>query len=1014
MAGRDRLCIVIGAGVSGLQAARSMLTAGVEVQVLEQQQDVGGIWLKRANSYGCAATWAGVSLPDFPAPADADPSATAPGPEIVNYLRSYAQHFRLLGRIRFGSRVLQLRQQLDYKWCISYTHDGGTLTLVADFLIMACGAYFTPVVPAVEGRRTFPGKALHVRDFPGPQSAHSLDVIVVGSGKEAQDCAVALADSGLAHSVTAVFKQAHWPIPPSKFGTPLDNLTNTGHPLHDRLPPYYTARRAQRLLRGVRNACNLASRRWWGLLKQQLHTRFLLFKHLDPEARLLFDMFADKGQVEDPRFAVLVQRGAIRGVRGSIARLDTTHAVLKNGNPLPAQLVVFCTGYASTYDMFDAYTQEQLSPQRDGLYLYRNMVCPLVRNLAFIGSEACTGTPALTASLQCSWLLAMFNGSLKLPPLAEMQADVSEQARWKRKFMPLGPHRGATILWYAADYHSQLRADLAGINASHSTQRVTMAPICFAPAAAAAASQLGWGRAAAAAAAKATTLTSLFIHVPSVHAGAMLGSGHSYGISPSAHSFQPGSGPSFQPGSGRSFLSPDSPRLPPHASLTDAPSAAPAHAPHPTARPESPTVPTHPRAPAGLGHPPGHGAFAHSPRRPSGTSRLSGAPPSAHPAGLEGGAGAQPVEPTGQEYSPQRGGRGSITLGSAVSREFSSGGSSTHSSPAAHPPRHSSPFATQKSSLGTSAGTPRRVLHPLSSTGSSILPAGRTFDRAARPLPTRSSAPSARRSESGAQVTTTAAAAAAAAATTTATTWTDPAGAVLPEGSTSTPAAAAAAAGTMHLTRLSLDLTPFQSQASALSVSSFSSHSHMLVTTLSRDPSLVNLSRELSLSTSFSAATSASASAVASQDPLGLNQERVITATNHLSFSRTSPAAATVGLQRSRLSTVLLPLRVDSSPAIFSASHATAALEEGRQQPQVDLAAGLGLQSQQHPHDSGLVFRTSPGLSPSTRASPSLRRPLDFLESETGEPGGWGEGERATPTLHLSSSARQSAAGPAI
>ncbi|MEW5319654.1 MAG: hypothetical protein WDW38_010796 [Sanguina aurantia] len=975
MAGRDRLCIVIGAGVSGLQAARSMLTAGVEVQVLEQQQDVGGIWLKRANSYGCAATWAGVSLPDFPAPADADPSATAPGPEIVNYLRSYAQHFRLLGRIRFGSRVLQLRQQLDYKWCISYTHDGGTLTLVADFLIMACGAYFTPVVPAVEGRRTFPGKALHVRDFPGPQSAHSLDVIVVGSGKEAQDCAVALADSGLAHSVTAVFKQAHWPIPPSKFGTPLDNLTNTGHPLHDRLPPYYTARRAQRLLRGVRNACNLASRRWWGLLKQQLHTRFLLFKHLDPEARLLFDMFADKGQVEDPRFAVLVQRGAIRGVRGSIARLDTTHAVLKNGNPLPAQLVVFCTGYASTYDMFDAYTQEQLSPQRDGLYLYRNMVCPLVRNLAFIGSEACTGTPALTASLQCSWLLAMFNGSLKLPPLAEMQADVSEQARWKRKFMPLGPHRGSTILWYAADYHDQLRADLAGINASHSTQ-------------------LGWGRAAAAAAAKATT--SLFIHVPSVHTGAMLGSSNSYGISPSAHSFQPGSGPSFQPGSGRSFLSPDSPGLPPHASLTDVSSAAPAHASHPTARPESPTVPTHPRAPASLGQP-GHGSFAHSPRRPSGTSRLSGTLPSTLSAGLEGSTSASLLDQMGQDHFPQRSGRGLIILGSAVSGNLSSGGSSNHSSPAAHPPRHSSPFATQKSSLGTSASTARRVMHPLPSTGSSILPAGRALHRAVQPLPTRSSAPSSRRSENGSHTTS---------ATTT--TWTDPAIAILLEGTTSAPVAASA---TMHLTRLSLDLTPFLSQASALSVSSFSSHSNMLITTLSRDPSLVNLSRELSLSTSFSAATSASA--VAAQDPLGISQDRVTTP-SHLAFPSTSPATATVGLQRSRLSTVLLPVRVDSSPAIFNTSHANAALEEGQQSSQVDLAAGLGLQSHQHPQDLGLVFRTSPVPSPSTRASPSLRRPLDFPESETGDAGGWSEGERATPTLHLSSSARKSAGGPAI
>lgn len=47
--------------------------------------------------------------------------------------------------------------------------------------------------------------------------------------------------------------------------------------------------------------------------------------------------------------------------------------------------------------------------------------------------QACTGTPALTASLQCSWLLAMFNGSLKLPPLAEMQADVSEQARYVKR-----------------------------------------------------------------------------------------------------------------------------------------------------------------------------------------------------------------------------------------------------------------------------------------------------------------------------------------------------------------------------------------------------------------------------------------------------------------------------------------------------------------------------------------------------------------------------------------------------
>lgn len=59
----------------------------------------------------------------------------------------------------------------------------------------------------LQGKQLFSGTVVHVRDFPGPQAAHSLDVLVVGSGKEAQDCAVALAESKVAHSVTSLFKQ---------------------------------------------------------------------------------------------------------------------------------------------------------------------------------------------------------------------------------------------------------------------------------------------------------------------------------------------------------------------------------------------------------------------------------------------------------------------------------------------------------------------------------------------------------------------------------------------------------------------------------------------------------------------------------------------------------------------------------------------------------------------------------------------------------------------------------------
>lgn len=38
--------LIIGAGVAGLQAARALLKAGYKVVVIEEQEDVGGCWLR--------------------------------------------------------------------------------------------------------------------------------------------------------------------------------------------------------------------------------------------------------------------------------------------------------------------------------------------------------------------------------------------------------------------------------------------------------------------------------------------------------------------------------------------------------------------------------------------------------------------------------------------------------------------------------------------------------------------------------------------------------------------------------------------------------------------------------------------------------------------------------------------------------------------------------------------------------------------------------------------------------
>ena len=50
--GNVRGVLVIGAGVAGLQAAKTLSRAGYKVMVLEQEDDIGGVWLRNYHGVG--------------------------------------------------------------------------------------------------------------------------------------------------------------------------------------------------------------------------------------------------------------------------------------------------------------------------------------------------------------------------------------------------------------------------------------------------------------------------------------------------------------------------------------------------------------------------------------------------------------------------------------------------------------------------------------------------------------------------------------------------------------------------------------------------------------------------------------------------------------------------------------------------------------------------------------------------------------------------------------------------
>ena len=104
----DKFCI-IGAGSSGIAAAKNFLAAGVPFDCLEREDDIGGNWYFGAP---CSRVYASTHLvsskvlteySDFPMPQEWPeyPSHR----QALAYLRDYARRFGLYERIEFGVGV---------------------------------------------------------------------------------------------------------------------------------------------------------------------------------------------------------------------------------------------------------------------------------------------------------------------------------------------------------------------------------------------------------------------------------------------------------------------------------------------------------------------------------------------------------------------------------------------------------------------------------------------------------------------------------------------------------------------------------------------------------------------------------------------------------------------------------------------------------------------------------------------------------------------------------------------
>jgi cation diffusion facilitator CzcD-associated flavoprotein CzcO len=368
---------VVGAGPSGLVAAKHALEAGFDTTVFEASDDLGGQWYSAAPH---SAIWPGMhtntsramtAFSDFPAPAEHPLHPAAE--QIHAYLRAYADRFGVSDRIRFGARV----EQVTPGWAV----DGERF----DAVIVASGRFGRPHMPP--GLEGFDGELLHAFGYPGAEPFRGRAALVYGNG--ISGCEIA-SDLARVTRVTCAFRKPRYVIQKNVGGVSSDWQ-------------WYTA---------------------FGALERQHLSREELSRVLRDRVLRVAGDPADYGAPApdpDPLTAGLalcqdfladVQAGRIV-CRPAMAAVEGRDVTFTDGSRERVDAIVCATGY----DPAIPYLDERLWRAT-----YQRTLHPDAPGLGLVGQFFAQGPYFPLLELQARWVVAIWSGDVAPPDPETMRA----------------------------------------------------------------------------------------------------------------------------------------------------------------------------------------------------------------------------------------------------------------------------------------------------------------------------------------------------------------------------------------------------------------------------------------------------------------------------------------------------------------------------------------------------------------------------------------------------------------
>jgi dimethylaniline monooxygenase (N-oxide forming) len=378
---------VVGAGPSGLSAAKHALQAGLDVTVFEASDDLGGQWHTTGAHSG---VWPGMhtntsramtAFSDFPAPAEYPRHPAAE--QIHAYLRAYAEHFGVTDRIRLHTRV----SRVSPTWVVDGERFEG--------VIVASGRFRKPRLPG--GLDAFRGDVIHAFDYPGAGPYRNRRTLVYGNGISGLEIA---SDLATVTPVISAFRKPRYVIQKVVDGVSSDWQWYTAFGALERR--LLTREEWSRTVRDrvLRVAGNPAA-----------------FGAPEPHDDILT---AGLSLCQD--YLAQVADGSIV-CRPAIAAIDGCTVTFSDGSSESVDAIVCATGY----DIDIPYLHEDVwAVLGADLALYQRTLHPDLPGFGFLGQFLAQGPYFPLLELQARWIVATWTGDAAPADEAHMRRTIAE------------------------------------------------------------------------------------------------------------------------------------------------------------------------------------------------------------------------------------------------------------------------------------------------------------------------------------------------------------------------------------------------------------------------------------------------------------------------------------------------------------------------------------------------------------------------------------------------------------